>query len=61
MGTPAKQNEDERAPPERANGTIGDSNTIENTILAYDPLRMLALKASKFPAGFPYTKVASST
>jgi len=35
-------------------GTIGDANTIENTIISYDPKRMLSLKVSKPPAGFPF-------
>jgi uncharacterized protein YndB with AHSA1/START domain len=38
------------------NGKIGDPNTIENTILAYDPRRMLAIKATKPPANFPFKK-----
>ncbi len=36
------------------NGTLGDENTIENTILSYEPLRMLSIKATKAPASFPY-------
>jgi uncharacterized protein YndB with AHSA1/START domain len=35
-------------------GTLGDASTIENTILAYEPKRMLAIKVSKAPAGFPF-------
>jgi uncharacterized protein YndB with AHSA1/START domain len=37
-------------------GTLGDPQTIENTILAYEPLRLLALKATKVPEGFPFPK-----
>jgi uncharacterized protein YndB with AHSA1/START domain len=35
-------------------GTIGDAQTIENTILAFDPQRMLSLKVAKAPANFPF-------
>ena len=35
-------------------GEIGDANTIENTILCFDPKRMLSLKATKAPEGFPF-------
>jgi uncharacterized protein YndB with AHSA1/START domain len=35
-------------------GSIGDAKTIENTIICYDPKRMLSLKVSKAPDGFPF-------
>lgn len=35
-------------------GVLGDENTIENTILSYDPMRMLSIKATKCPANFPF-------
>jgi uncharacterized protein YndB with AHSA1/START domain len=35
-------------------GKIGDPKTIENTILSYDPKRMLSIKATKPPEGFPF-------
>ncbi len=35
-----------------AKGKIGDETTIENTILSFDPKRMLSLKATGFPKGF---------
>ncbi len=35
-------------------GSIGDSKTIENTILCYDPERMLSIKVSKPPERFPF-------
>jgi uncharacterized protein YndB with AHSA1/START domain len=35
-------------------GTIGDPKTIENTIISYDPERMLSIRVSKAPAGFPF-------
>ena len=37
-----------------ANGSLGDANTIENTILSFDPKRMLSIRATKAPAGFPF-------
>lgn len=37
-------------------GVLGDENTIENTILSYEPLRMLSIKATKPPASFPFKK-----
>jgi uncharacterized protein YndB with AHSA1/START domain len=35
-------------------GKLGDSKTIENTILSYEPERMLSLRVSKAPEGFPF-------
>ena len=35
-------------------GHLGDPSTIENTVIAYEPLRMLALRVSKMPTGFPF-------
>jgi uncharacterized protein YndB with AHSA1/START domain len=42
------------------NGTIGDPKTITNTILAFDPERMFAIKATGLPEGFPYPKAIES-
>ncbi|MCH7884317.1 MAG: SRPBCC domain-containing protein [Planctomycetes bacterium] len=42
-------------------GVIGDPKTIENTILSFDPPRMLSLKATKPPAGFPFMEAIKST
>jgi uncharacterized protein YndB with AHSA1/START domain len=42
-------------------GKLGDETTIENTILCYDPKRMLSLKATKFPKGFPFVEAAKET
>jgi uncharacterized protein YndB with AHSA1/START domain len=39
-------------------GILGDATTIENTILSYDPKRMLSLKATGFPEGFKYEDAA---
>jgi len=35
-------------------GVIGDENTIENTILSYEPLRMFSIKATHPPVKFPF-------
>src|SRR5215213_7016696 len=35
-------------------GVIGDPKTIENEIICYDPGRMLSIKVSKPPEGFPF-------
>lgn len=44
-----------------ADGVLGDQDTIVNTILSYDPQRMLSLKATGFPAGFEFEDVAKET
>lgn len=44
-----------------AKGELGDSTTIENTILSFDPKRMISLKATKYPKGFPFEIAAKST
>ena len=36
------------------NGRIGDPNTIENTILCFEPKRMLAIQVISPPEKFPY-------
>lgn len=36
------------------NGQLGDPATIENTILSYEPERMLSIQVSKAPEGFPF-------
>jgi uncharacterized protein YndB with AHSA1/START domain len=38
----------------QANGTLGDAETIENVILAYEPPRMMAIRIAKPPASFPF-------
>lgn len=35
-------------------GTIGDAKTIENMIISYDPERMLSIRVTKPPEGFPF-------
>ncbi len=42
-------------------GELGDATTIENTILSYDPKRMLSIKATGFPKGFPFEEAARQT
>ena len=39
-------------------GKIGDANTIENTILSFDPKRMISIRPTKFPVGFPFVEAA---
>lgn len=38
----------------RADGRLGDAETIENLILAYEPPTMIATRISKTPASFPF-------
>lgn len=38
----------------RANGTLGDGNTIENRVLAFEPGRMLSIQVATAPANFPF-------
>jgi uncharacterized protein YndB with AHSA1/START domain len=38
----------------RADGVLGDAETIENAILAYEPPTMIALRIQKIPATFPF-------
>ena len=35
-------------------GTVDDAKAIENTILSYEPMRMLSFKVTKAPQGFPF-------
>jgi uncharacterized protein YndB with AHSA1/START domain len=35
-------------------GELGDAATIEQTILAYEPMRMFAYRCTKTPEGFPF-------
>ena len=42
-------------------GKLGDATTIENTILCYDPKRMLSIKATGFPKGFEFVDAAKET
>jgi uncharacterized protein YndB with AHSA1/START domain len=38
----------------KADGKLGDEETIENEILAYEPPRMMAIRIKKPPASFPF-------
>ena len=40
---------------------LGDSETIENTILAYEPPTMMALRIAKTPQSFPFRNAWKST
>ncbi len=42
-------------------GVIGDEGTIENTIIAYEPMRMLAFRITKPPKGFPFPNAYKDT
>jgi hypothetical protein len=37
-----------------AKGSVDDATAVENTILSYEPFRMLSIKATKAPDGFPF-------
>lgn len=43
------------------NGVIGDKNTIVNQIIAYEPLRMLAIRNTRAPENFPFFEQFSKT
>src|SRR5205823_10227378 len=35
-------------------GTVDNAKAIENTILSYEPMRMISFKVTKAPQGFPF-------
>jgi uncharacterized protein YndB with AHSA1/START domain len=41
-------------------GKLGDPRTIVNSILSFEPRRMLSIKATGLPQGFPYAKAMES-
>jgi len=45
----------------RDDGVLGDEETIENTILAYEPPTMMALRITKTPRSFPFKNAWKST
>lgn len=45
----------------KPDGVIGDEGTIENTILAFEPPRMLAFRITKPPQGFPFMQAYNET
>ena len=44
-----------------ADGTLGDDQTIENEILAFEPPRMIAFRIHKTPANFPFKEAWKHT
>lgn len=42
-------------------GKLGDDATIENTILCYDPKRMMSIRPTKVPKGFPFAEPVKKT
>ena len=42
-----------------ADGQLGDSQTIINTVLSFDPHRMISIKVAKAPEGFPFPNAIS--
>lgn len=44
-----------------AGGTLGDDQTIENEILAYEPPRMIAIRIHRPPANFPFKEAWKRT
>lgn len=44
-----------------ADGTLGDENTIENRILAFEPECMLSIRAVKAPKDFPFADLIAET
>src|SRR5207249_2968653 len=42
-------------------GSLGDPQTIENEILAYEPPRMIAVRIHKTPADFPFKEAWKQT
>src|SRR5262245_33801241 len=43
-----------------AKGVIGDPNTIENIVLAYEPMHVFAMRIGKPPEKFPFKEAATS-
>lgn len=41
-------------------GVIGDPGTIENTIISFDPERMLSIRVTKAPEAFPFPTAVKS-
>ena len=44
----------------RADGTLGDTNTIVNRILSFEPERMLSIRVDQAPTGFPFPEAVKS-
>jgi uncharacterized protein YndB with AHSA1/START domain len=43
------------------NGVLGDDGTIENTIIAFEPMRMVAFRITKTPRDFPFKDACETT
>jgi uncharacterized protein YndB with AHSA1/START domain len=44
-----------------ADGDLDDPRTIENTILSYDPYKMISIRVSKAPKDFPFPNAVYDT
>ena len=44
-----------------ASGVLGDEETIENKILAFEPLRMIAIRIERPPKSFPFKEAWKTT
>src|SRR4030095_13744249 len=44
-----------------ASGFLGDEETIENRILAYEPQRMIAIRIERTPKSFPFKEAWKKT
>jgi uncharacterized protein YndB with AHSA1/START domain len=42
-------------------GVLGDAQTIENLVMAYEPQRMLAIRIHKTPENFPFREAWKNT
>jgi uncharacterized protein YndB with AHSA1/START domain len=45
----------------KATGVLGDEETIENRILAYEPRRMIAIRIERPPKSFPFEEAWKKT
>ena len=45
----------------KATGVLGDEETIENRILAYEPQRMIAIRIERPPKSFPFQESSKKT
>ncbi len=44
----------------RSDGVLGDTNTIVNRILSFEPERMLSIRVDRAPTGFPFPEAVKS-
>jgi uncharacterized protein YndB with AHSA1/START domain len=45
----------------KTTGVLGDDETIENQILAYEPMRMIAIRIARPPKSFPFREAWKKT